>query len=70
MDNNKSPGLDGLPAEFYKELFDIIADDLLEVFNSFLSRKMTASQRTGLMTLLYKKGDRTDLKNWRHHFFA
>lgn len=26
---------------------------------------MSASQRTGLITLLYKKGDRTDLKNWR-----
>ena len=66
MANSKSPGLDGLPAEFYKHFFDLIADDLLLVFNELLtSGRMSASQRTGLITLLYKKGDRTDLKNWR-----
>ena len=74
MDNNyitNLPAWTGYRAEFYKEFFDIIADDLLEVFNEFfLSGKMAASIRTGLITLLYKKGDRTDLKNWRHHFFA
>ena len=32
MANGKSPGTDGLPAEFYKEFFDLFADDLLEVF--------------------------------------
>ena len=66
MANGKSPGLDGLPAEFYKQFFDLIADDLLLVFTELLqSGRMSASQRTGLITLLYKKGDRTDLKNWR-----
>jgi len=37
MANGKSPGTDGLPAEFYKEFFDLFADDLWEVFqDSFM----------------------------------
>ena len=65
MANGKSAGLDGLPAEFYKQFFDLIADDLLLVFTEHLhSGRMSASQCTGLITLLYKK-DRSDLKNWR-----
>ena len=66
MANGKCPGLDGLPAEFYKHFFYLIADDLLLVFTELLhSGRMLASQRTSLITLLYKKGDCTDLKNWR-----
>ena len=36
MANGKSPGLDGLPTEFYKQFFDLIADDLLLVFTELL----------------------------------
>ena len=44
--------------------FDLIADDFLLIFTERLhSGRMSATQRTGLITLLYKK-DRTDLKNW------
>ena len=66
MANNKSPGTDGLPAEFKKLFFDILAEDLLEVLNTIFDLgQMSTSQRTGLITMLYKKGDRLDLKNWR-----
>uniref|UniRef100_A0A8C7IU91 Reverse transcriptase domain-containing protein n=1 Tax=Oncorhynchus kisutch TaxID=8019 RepID=A0A8C7IU91_ONCKI len=62
----KSPGEDGLPLEFYLTFWDVLADELLTVFTDFehLDR-LPDSFRVGIVTLLYKKNDRTDLKNWR-----
>ena len=62
----KSPGEDGLPLEFYRTFKDLIAHDLLTVFNEFerLDR-LPDSFRVGIVTLLHKKDDKTDLKNWR-----
>ena len=63
---NKSPGLDGLPYEFYTKFWDLIGPDLVSTFNdSFSKGSLSFSQRTGLITLLYKKNDRFDTKNWR-----
>ena len=44
----------------------MLAPDLLTVFTDFqrLSR-LPDSFRTGIVTLLHKKDDKTDLKNWR-----
>ncbi|MDA4676006.1 hypothetical protein NY593_05210, partial [Enterobacter asburiae] len=33
MKNNKAPGPDGFPAEFYKRCWHIIKDDLLAMFH-------------------------------------
>ena len=62
----KSPGADGLPLEFYLTFWDILEHDLLTVFKDFddLDR-LPDSFRVGIVTLLHKKDDRTDLKNWR-----
>ena len=66
MPRNKSPGLDGLTAEFYRHFWDLLCDDLLGVYNSvFSSGRLSASQRCGVVRLLYKKGEREDLRNWR-----
>ena len=66
MAKGKSPGLDGLPAEFYLVFWDSIGADLVEVFNaSFDAGTLPFSQRGALITLLYKKDDRLDPKNWR-----
>ena len=63
---NKSPGLDGLPYEFYTKFWDLFGPDLVATFNdSFAKVSLSFSQRTGLITLLYKKNDRFDTKNWR-----
>ena len=63
---NKSPGLDGLPYEFYTKFWDLLGPDLVATFNdSFAKGSLSFSQRTGLITLLYKKNDRFDTKNWR-----
>ncbi len=66
MKNNKSPGIDGLPYEFYSRFWPVLGADLVAVHNdNFSSGRLSFSQRTGLITLLYKKGDRLDTKNWR-----
>ena len=67
FENGKTPGNDGIPIEFYKKLWDILADQLVNVFNySFQLEEMTTSQRQAIITLIDKKGkDRSYLENWR-----
>lgn len=66
MKNNKSPGPDGLTKEFYETFWDIIGEDLTEVLNnSFLRGSLPQSSRTAEITLIFKKGDPANIKNWR-----
>ena len=66
MENNKSPGCDGLTSNFYKKFWPILGERLSRVYNyAFNNGLLTVSQRRGIITLLFKKGDRTQLKNWR-----
>ena len=66
MKNNKSPGIDGLPYEFYKRFWNLLGTDLVAVLNYCSSSgSLSFSQRMGLITLLYKKNDKLDTKNWR-----
>ena len=65
--NDKSPGSDGLPIEFYKTFWNDIKDLLCSVYNSSLQNKiLPLSMRTSIISLLPKKGrDPLYLKNWR-----
>ena len=68
LKKNKSPGVDGIPNEFYQAFNDVIADDLAEVFNDMIdSKRMTVSQRTSLVSLIPKDGggDKTRIRDWR-----
>ena len=66
MENNKSPGIDGLTSNFYKHFWPILGPDITQVFNyCFQHGLLTRTQRRGIITLIYKKGDRTKLQNWR-----
>ena len=66
MSSNKSPGVDGIPVEFYRRFWSLLESDLLDVYHAALSNgRLGTSQRTGVIRLLYKKGERRDLKNWR-----
>ena len=66
MARGKAPGLDGLPMEFYLKFWDVIGPDLVTVLNScFLSGSLSLSQRRGVITLTFKKGDRLVPRNRR-----
>ena len=67
MESGKSPGTDGLPAEFYKIFWNDVSMFLIDALNmSFSKGYLSISQRRGLITLLPKKNKhRQYLKNWR-----
>ena len=64
---NKSPGLDGLSAEFYLKFWPKIKDKLMDVYKeAFGNGILPDTMRSGVVTLLDKKGkDRLDIANWR-----
>ena len=66
MKNNKSPGSDGLPVEFYKVFWPEIKKTLIDSLNyAYDNGQLSATQKRGLLSLLFKKNDRQLLKNWR-----
>ncbi|CAM2096196.1 unnamed protein product [Caretta caretta] len=66
MPTNKSPGMDGLTVEFYHVFWDVLGPDLVTVWaESLQSRVLPLSRRRAVLALLPKKGDLSDLRNWR-----
>ena len=67
MESNKSPGSDGLPAEFYKVFWNDVHYYLLNALNwAYATGLLAVTQRKGLITLLPKKNKPANfLKNWR-----
>ena len=67
MKNEKSPGIDGFPVEFYKIFWNEIKDMLLELYQySIDTGSLSISQKQGIITLLPKSDkDLSYLKNWR-----
>lgn len=68
MKNNKSPGLDGLPAEFYKaflgDIIDIYYESLIKsTENGILP--FSPKKNLAIMTLISKKGEKDNPKNNR-----
>ena len=67
MQNNKSPGSDGITTEFYKLFWSDIKSYYVKSLNySFENGDMTVMQKQGLISLLPKKNnDLGNLNNWR-----
>ena len=65
MARNKSPGSDGLPVEFYSAFWDVLGQDLVDLNSSLASGSLPASLRCTLISLIFKKGDHLEHKNWR-----
>ena len=63
---NKTPGLDSSPVEFYSTFWSKLGPLLIEVFNESVSDgELCNSMKARIMHLVFKKGDRKSLKNWR-----
>jgi len=66
LNDGKSPGLDGIPIEFYKAYWKELKEILLELFCFILhSNTMSTSQKTSAVTLIHKGKKREKLENWR-----
>ncbi len=66
MSKNKSPGPDGLSVEFYSKFWNLLGPILLDVINScYADSDLCDSMKTSNTRLVFKKGDRKNLKNWR-----
>ena len=67
MTDSKTPGTDGLPAEFYKLFWSDFSDVLISALNfAYDTGKLPITQRRGLIKLIPKKEtDLKNLKNWR-----
>ena len=65
--NNKTPGNDGIPIEFYKKFWPLISEPFILCTNEcFEKGEMSCSQKQAVITLIEKKGkDRSFLDNWR-----
>ncbi len=63
---NKSPGLDGLTAEFYKAFANELTPFLTNMFNEcFQDQLLPPSQRLSVLSLIFKKGETENIANYR-----
>ena len=66
MAKRKAPGSNGLPMEFYVKFWSVLGSDLVDVLNfCYDSGSLSSSQHRGLISLIFKKSDRLDPRNWR-----
>ena len=56
MENGKSPGIDVIPVEFYKEFFDLFKKNLQDIFNNvlFYSKTTPNTWNQAIITLIPK----------------
>jgi hypothetical protein len=66
MKAGKSPGGDGLCVEFYQTFWHLIGKTFHEVVREIFHRDhLSETMSQAYVRLIYKKGDRSDLKNYR-----
>ena len=66
MARRKAPGSDGLPMEFYVRFWEVLGQNLVDVLNTcYASGSLSLSQRRGIISLVFPRGDKLDARNWR-----
>ena len=62
MENYKYPAIDGLPIEYYKEFYEYLKDDLLQLYNNilFIEKQSLKTMNRAIITLIPKKSDTND----------
>jgi len=69
MKKGKAPGPDGLSVEFYLASWLIIKDEIFRFFEFlFSNEKIHEEINVGFTTLIYKKGQKEELSNYRRIF--
>lgn len=66
LQNNKTPGIDGLTKEFYVHFWDSLKFSYMNcVANIIEEKELTEMQKKAAINLIFKKGDRNMIKNYR-----
>ena len=66
MAENKTPGCDGFPVEMYEENWEIMGNDLLDIYKTILDTgTLGTSQRQAIITLIPKSSCITSINNYR-----
>ena len=67
LKRGKTPGTDGLTADFYQVFWQDVKDLVLDSLQfGFINGRLSTEQKRSVLRLLPKKGkDLTDIKNWR-----
>lgn len=66
LPNNKSPGPDGIPFEFYKSNTRALITILIPLFNTMICTQTTPDEsNNAIIITVYKKGNPSELKNWQ-----
>ena len=66
MKDNKAPGLDGIPIEFYKSFWHSLCDLFMSMVNEcWLTKDMPISMKTAVLSLIHKGKSKDNLKNYR-----
>ena len=61
MENNKTPGTDGLMPEFYRYFWNLLGSFMVNSFNyAFWNSTLSISQRQGIISLIPKKKKNTE----------
>ena len=63
LENQKSPGIDGIPSEFYEEFVKYIEQDLLQLYNNILGneKETTKNMKQAIITLKPQKRGFTEI---------
>ncbi len=66
LKSGKAPGSDGLPSEFYVTFWDKLRKHFMSfVIDTYIKGQLPNSTRHAIISLLYKKGNKSLLKNYR-----
>ena len=65
LKRNKPPGIDGVLSEMIKDDGDVLHNCLLVIFNLMLANHFPKQLVVGLITAVYKSGDKGDMSNDR-----
>jgi hypothetical protein len=66
LPSGSAPGIDGLPAEFLRFFWDELKDDFHDVLiESFNTGMLPETMKASVVTLIYKKKSRQDIRNHR-----